>query len=135
MIHSVGESMDSVLWIPLGKSRYQHYLFIALAITIGISGKEDVRRASDDHSIAPSVDACGVVQAIEKHGALIHHTIAVGVDQGLDTTSFRPAQWVVSHLDHPNLTVIPPSDPDRIGDKRLACNEFEGVTLGNFHRC
>jgi len=127
--------MDSVLWISLGKSRNQHHLFIALAIPIGISGKEDVRRASDDHSIAPSVDPCGVVQAIEKHGALIHYTITVGVDQGLDTTSFRTAHWIVSHLDHPNLTVFPPSDPDRIGHKRLACNEFEGITLGDFHRC
>ena len=141
-----------MLLVAFVESDEERLAHIRLAVGVGVLGVENLRRSADEHAFTPDHDAIREIHILQKHSRFVVAAVPIGVFQILDDASrfvaadpgrwlggragvipppglgacgrVRNAEWIIPHLDHPELPVRPPVERDWIHDQRLAHDEF-----------
>ena len=123
IIKSPPQSVDSKLLISLQEPRVESPLHICFSITSGIFQIKNLRCCCDEDSIAPHQDTGRKTQTICKERGLVVPSIGIGILQKRNASAFRShsihAKWVVRHFHHPQSSIRPPINRNRVSEQRF----------------
>ena len=159
VVESIFKTVHSMLLVAFVESDEERLAHIRLAIGVGVLGVENLRRSADEHAFTPDHDAIREIHIFQKHSCFVIAAIPIGVFQILDDASrfvaahlgrwfggraglipppgvgargrVRNAEWIIPHLDHPELPVRAPVERYRINDQRLAHDQLGFETRPN----
>ena len=114
--------------------------FIGDTVAVFIAGKPQIGRRGDQDAAVHERKRARHHEAVKKHGALVHTTVAVGVFEHGNGTDGRVLAFAVdvghvaAHLDDPETAVGGKRECDRIVHQGLSGDEFNAETWGNLER-